>query len=177
MTDIVLFWMCESKPSRLEKADPREKASERRNALQYEEILNGVKNENKELGTSINSLVFHDVFNAILKKLKEDNYISLDNGLYSKTISGIIFSENGGYIESIKRNQKKNKIRNLKDCLLIGGSLFAGYGAIYLSYFEYQKYINCNPDGAYLVVSIFLILTTLLLLAVLISKHYSRKKL
>lgn len=108
---------------------------------------------------------------------KEERYIDYfpdmsdtqwKNDGYRITYKGRIFIESGGYINAEKTDASKKRIQNLKDWLLIVGSLGAMTGALALAasegiklYAEHNKYFCLYADttGGLLV----LVLATILL--------------
>ncbi len=116
-------------------------------AMDYDEIKKGVIEYNEELKLNDNTNVFTGIFDLILKNLEQDGYITVVGNKYSQTISGLMFSEIGGYLQRETQGKRKNQIQNLKDWLLVFGAIGATFGTIYLGYFEYVKLNHHYPFG------------------------------
>lgn len=106
---------------------------------------------------------------GIVEKLIEDGHVkSSSSGSFVITFNGDTFHTDGGYINLEKTDASKKRIQNLKDWLLIVGSLGAMTGALALAasegiklYAEHNKYFCLYADttGGLLV----LVLATILL--------------
>lgn len=92
------------------------------------------------------------LFYAAIEKIHRSSHIDkLNNERAEKAVcqinfDGILFKESGGYQITKNNTQKENRIKSVKDWLLIGGTWLAGLGALSLTIWEIYKHFYLHID-------------------------------
>lgn len=110
----------------------------------FSTIANPVKNIHHEFERRKKVPIQYSEFIKILNRLSKDGYLEKSIGSnganeYELTFDGQVFQQEGGYTKFFNDAKSENRIKKMKDWLLILGTWLTGIGALALVAWEIIK--------------------------------------